>query len=328
MNTANTANKTDPHRTPVSRRSKAAKKERNEWRDVLLFYVLPFLVFNGLLLVLVASKPHITIQVANTKDYRTTTAKITVQSLLPIKEFASAQEGTPLLLTETKKGEYTADISRNGVIEIYARGMNGMTTTEYEHVNILDDVAPLIGEQYAIQDGILTLTLEDSQSGLDYQSVFAVTASGATLLPLSSDKQTGLFTFPMQEELLVICASDLAGNGMQATFSTHAEMISPEGIPAAQYPPDTAQAASPDIPAQADVQQAQAGLPAQADMQQAQTGLPAQADTQAQAAAQPDIPAQTPTARAELPTQAAALPAMPSTAADDSIIIHINTHEP
>lgn len=324
----NTANKTDPHRTPVSRRSKTAKKERNEWSDVLLFYVLPFLVFNGLLLVLVASKPHITIQVANTKDYRTTTAKITVQSLLPIKEFASAQEGTPLLLTETKKGEYTADISRNGVIEIYARGMNGMMTTEYEHVNILDDVAPLIGEQYSIQEGILTLTLEDSQSGLDYQSVFAITASGVTLLPLSSDKQTGLFTFPMQEDLLIICASDLAGNGMQATFSTHTEVISPEGIPVAQYPPDAAQAASSDIPtqtglpAQADTQQAQTELSAQADTQQAQTGLPAQADTQAQATAQ------TPTAQAELPTQAAASSAMPSTAADDSIIIHINTQEP
>lgn len=228
----------NPHsRTASSRRESAqAKGGFSEWTEILFFYLLPFFVINGILFVLVASKPKINIQVANTKDYKTTTASITVESLFPVKEFVSSQEGTPLPLTETKKGQYTADIVRNGVIEIYAKGLNGMAVTKYEHVNILDDVAPLVGETYSIQDGILTMTLEDSQSGVDFQSVFAATSSGQTLLPLSADRQTGVLTFPMEEDLLIIYANDLAGNGMQATFSTHIETLNPGAAPSSPYP--------------------------------------------------------------------------------------------
>ncbi|MDO5550272.1 MAG: hypothetical protein Q4F76_03810 [Lachnospiraceae bacterium] len=218
-------------------------KKRSGWMDVLLFYLLPFIVVNGILFILVASKPHITIQVADTRDYRTTTAAVTVTSLLPIREFTSSQEGSPLEMTEGKKGRYTATITRNGVIEIYAKSLNGMTDIQYEHVNILDDVAPLVGDQYSIQDGILTLTLDDSQSGLDWTSVYGVTASGLSIAPVSVDKQTGTFTFEMDEESLIIYASDLAGNPMQATFSTHMELLNPDGTPAASAVSEAEEAA-------------------------------------------------------------------------------------
>lgn len=214
-----------------SRRKSTVQTPYSEWKTIFLFYLLPFLVVNGTLLMLVVSKPHITIHIADTKNYKTTTASITVKSLLPIKEFSSAQEDTPLELTEKKKGQYTADLVRNGVIEVYAKGINGMTTVKYEHVNILDDVPPAVGEEYTINDGFLTLTLEDSQSGLDFQSVYAVTASGISLLPSSFDKQTSTFIFPITEDGLIVYASDLAGNAMQATFTAHMEVLSPDGLP-------------------------------------------------------------------------------------------------
>lgn len=212
-------------------RPRRKPKKRSGWMEVLLFYLLPFIVVNGVLFILVAAKPHITIQVSDTKDYQTATATVTVKSILPIKEFTSSQEDSPLEMTEVKKGYYTTEITRNGVIEIYVKSVNGMTDMQYEHVNILDDVAPLVGDQYSIQDGILTLTLEDSQSGLDWMSVYGVTTSGLSIAPSSVDKQTGTFTFEMNEESLIICASDLAGNPMQATFSTHTELLNPDGTP-------------------------------------------------------------------------------------------------
>lgn len=206
-------------------------KKRSEWMDILLFYCLPFVVVNGLLFLLVAAKPSITIRIADTKDYRTTVATVTIKCLLPLKEFSSTQEGTPLELEGGEKGQYTAQIVQNGVIEINATCINGMTDTCYEHVNILDDVGPMVGEAYSIEDGVLTLTLEDSQAGLDHQSVHATTPSGASLSPLSIDKQTGTFTFDMSEGSLIVHASDLAGNAMQATFNTHMEVLDPNGMP-------------------------------------------------------------------------------------------------
>ena len=54
------------------------------------------------------------------------------------------------------------------------------------------------------------------------------------MLPSSFDKQTGTFIFPVEEEELVVYASDLVGNTMQATFTTHMEALSPDGIPVVQ----------------------------------------------------------------------------------------------
>lgn len=231
----------DPRAKSSSKSHSARRKQkRSSQANFLLFYILPFILINGVIFFLVATRPHITIQVADTKDYKTTTASITVSSFLPITEFTSSQEGSPLELTAEKKNRYTADITQNGVIEIYAKSVNGMTAVQYEHVNILDDVGPLVHERYAIEDGLLTITLEDSQSGLDYQSVCAFTPSGEVRYPVSSDKQAGAFTFEIGEEGLIIHASDLAGNPMQATFSTHMEASNSGGAapePSGEAPP-------------------------------------------------------------------------------------------
>lgn len=285
-------------------------KKRSDWMEVLLFYLLPFLVINGILFTLVAARPHITIQVADTRDYRTTTAAITVTSLLPVREFSSSQEGSPLELTEEKKGHYTAQITRNGVIEIYAKGINGMTDTKYEHVNILDDVAPLVGDQYSIQDGILTLTLEDSQSGLDWMSVYGVTASGLSISPASVDKQTGTFTFEMNEDSLIVCASDLAGNPMQATFSTHMEILDPNGVPAASEISETAEADNPDSQTASD----------ETD--------PAAAGTQAPQQQTPESQAETQAQTAVIPTGSETQAAAESAETGGEVSIYINTTTP
>ena len=218
---------------PGQSRSRAARsrsktpKKRPEWVTVLCFYVLPFILVNGILFILVAARPHITIYAEGTSDYKTTTVSVTVRSLLPITEFTSSQEGAALELTQTGRGEYETEITQNGVIEIYVKSLNGMTARQYEHINILDDTAPLVGETYSIENNILTLTLEDSQSGLDFSSVYASADDGTIIQPASSDTQTGTFTFEMAAQTLYIHASDLVGNTMQATFSTHTETADP-----------------------------------------------------------------------------------------------------
>lgn len=220
-------------RSRNARRMRPGRKtgKGRERLHVFLVYVIPFLLINSILFILVAARPHITIYAEGTSDYKSTTITVQVNSLLPLTEFTSTQEDSPLELTQTGKGEYTAQITKNGVIEIYVKSINGMTARQYEHINILDDTAPLVGEQYSIEDGILTLTLEDSQSGLDQKSVYATNDAGETILPSSYDEAAGRFTFQMGEQTLYIHASDLAGNAMQATFSTHMETLDPEGQP-------------------------------------------------------------------------------------------------
>ncbi len=220
-------------RSRAAHKRSKTPKQRPEWVTVLCFYVLPFILVNGILFMLVAVRPHITIYAGGTSDYKTTTVSVEIDSLLPITEFTSTLESVDLELTQTGRGRYEAEITQNGVIEIYVKSMNGMTARQYEHISILDDTAPQVGDTYSIEDDILTFTLEDSQSGLDYSSVYATDDEENVIEPSSVDDETGTFTFIMTAQTLYIHASDLAGNAMQATFSTHTEILDENGEPAA-----------------------------------------------------------------------------------------------
>ncbi|MDO5418129.1 MAG: hypothetical protein Q4F29_13080 [Lachnospiraceae bacterium] len=288
------------------RRQAQPPKKRSDWMEVLLFYLLPFVVVNGILLVLVAARPHITIQTSDTRNYKTASVTVTVKSLLPLKTFTSIQEGAPLTLTETKKGTYTAEVTKNGVIEIHAKGINGMTDTKYEHVNILDDVAPTVNEQYSIRENLLSLTLEDSQSGLDSQSVYAVTPSGATLSPISIDKQTGAVSFEMSEDTLIVHAADLVGNVMQATFSTNMQGMTDEN-PDAEA--GTAETAASETGAEKDTTATTEAGTEKSSAPAAETGTEKSS-----------------TPAAEAGTEKSTSPA--SNASDHEITIHINTKTP
>ena len=113
-----------------------------------------------------------------TTDYTTTSMSLTIKSILPTRNLSVSLNGEPLELESTGKKSYTAPITVNGTIEVYLESFNGMAVSTYEHVNILDDDPPTI-EVASIEDGILTITLSDSQSGIDFTSLHAINSTGA-----------------------------------------------------------------------------------------------------------------------------------------------------
>lgn len=205
-------------RTSAPRYGYKSPKKQDDFLHVLLFYVVPFIVFNGLLFFLLTTKPKVEIAVGTTKDYKTTSAEITVKSFLPIKSIVSTQESAELPLEKTGRGKYTAAINKNGVIEIMVASLNGMITAAYEPVDILDDLPPSINEDFTIEDNILTFTIEDSQSGVDFNSITATTAMGVPVTP-SIDKSNSKISFEIDSTGLTVYASDMCGNATQANFN-------------------------------------------------------------------------------------------------------------
>ena len=205
-------------RTSAPRYGYKSPKKQDDFLHILLFYVVPFIVFNGLLFFLLTTKPKVEIAVGSTKDYKTTSAEITVKSFLPIKSMVSTQESAELPLEKTGRGKYTAAINKNGVIEITVASINGMITAAYEPVDILDDLPPSINEDFTIEDNILTFTIEDSQSGVDFNSITATTAMGVPVTP-SIDKSNSEISFEIDSTGLTVYASDMCGNATQASFN-------------------------------------------------------------------------------------------------------------
>lgn len=193
---------------------------RSEFMTVLLFYVLPFIVVNALIFFLVTVKPNCEITVADTTDYLSTTATIKIKSLLPVKAPVATLDGQAVSLIKEGKKTYTATVHNNGILEVDLLSLNKMKSTTYKDVNVLDDNPPSISENELSSDEILSFKLNDSQSGIDYSSIYALDGNNARHAPLTIDRSTGVITFEMITDVLHVYVKDLSGNEVQATFDS------------------------------------------------------------------------------------------------------------
>ncbi len=189
---------------------------------VLLFYILPFIVFNGILFYCVTTRPKVDLTLADTNDYLTTTATLKINSLFPVKSIEISMEGDELEAEKQKGRTYLIPLSTNGMLEAKVVNLNGMSTTVFESVNILDDNPPSI-EDTSIADGIVTLTVKDSQSGVNFDSIYAVDSQGERLEPVAVDRSTCTVSYDMDASGFHVYAQDKAGNESQKTYTSHKE---------------------------------------------------------------------------------------------------------
>ena len=198
--------------------------------DLLLFYILPFIVFNSILFYCVASSPKINLEIQDTKDYLSTQASMTIESWFPTKSISFNMDGEELEPVKDKRRTYSVPITRNGVLEVTVVNLNGMSSTVFKHVNVLDDIPPSF-ENATLEDGILMLRVTDSQSLVNSDAIYAVDSAGIQRAPLSVERiedtidNTTAYsiTFEMDLNGLHVYVQDKAGNEAQKALTTHKE---------------------------------------------------------------------------------------------------------
>lgn len=201
-----------------SRTRQRVYSSNSDLMSLLLFYILPFIVINGFIFFLVTAKPKYEVVVGETHDYLTADMNLTIKSIFPTKNLSVSINGEPLELEQLSKKTYKATITQNGTVEVSLEHFNGMVTSTFEHVSVLDDEPPAVSK-YSVADGILSITLSDSQSGVDFSSIYAVDSTGVNMAPLSVDKLTSEVTFPIDDEGLTLFASDMAGKQAEQPFT-------------------------------------------------------------------------------------------------------------
>ncbi len=201
-----------------------SRRHRNDdgFAHVLLFYVLPFIVLNAIIFFLVTSTPKFTIEAGSTENYLTTQVVLTVDSHFPIRSVEVTLDGEELALEQSARRTYIAPINKNGVLEATVINKNGMSLVQYEHVDVLDDTPPVFDEAI-VDNGVVTLMISDSQSGLNFDSVYALDSAGELVTPISADPLTDTFSFAIDPDGLYVHAQDWAGNEVQGTFTSHME---------------------------------------------------------------------------------------------------------
>lgn len=186
----------------------------NKYIHFLLFYVLPYLVVNGLILLLVCSTPRISVDVKDTDNYVTTDVSFTVKSLLPVKELSISLESEPI--EYTKSGStYACTVDKNGTLAIEARSLNGMSRSVYTDINELDDAAPSIDEESInYSRGDLSFNITDTLSGVNFSTIYGILDNGERIEPESYDANTGdvMMILPKTAESVELHFEDMVGN--------------------------------------------------------------------------------------------------------------------
>lgn len=186
--------------------------------QLFLLYIIPFIIVNSIIFFLVTAKPKYELVVAPTEDYHTTTATFTITSHLPLKNVTITFNEEPLDLVKVGKKSYQATITCNGILDVFMQNFNGMSVSNFEVIDILDDEAPGIAS-YDMQDGLLTITLTDSLSGIDYDNLYGMTTDGTVIQAISIDRASSTVVFPIDHNGLTLSIKDLSGNEYLPSFS-------------------------------------------------------------------------------------------------------------
>lgn len=186
----------------------------NKFIRTLLFWVLPYIIINGIIFTLVCSSPKVEITVGNTNDYVTAGVDFTVKSLLPIKELEVSLESSPLEY-EKSGSKYTCTADHNGTFAVKATSINGMQKSVFADVSVLDDTAPSVDEDsVSITHGVLTFTVTDTQSGVDFNSIYGICDGEEEIKPSEIDAALGIVSMelPTAAKTIELHFSDMVGN--------------------------------------------------------------------------------------------------------------------
>ena len=196
------------------------KKKKSPFLSILLHYVLPYLVLNSCILFFVLATPKLQVNDPTEHgDKNALAVLVHVDSVLPIKNFSAKLEGEELNFTKENQN-YLIPVSSNGNLRISVTSINGMQKVVNSQINSFDENPPVIDEDHVVLgSGYVEFTVSDTQSGVDFASIYGIDKDGDNIKPKNIDENTGTVQFSMKTNGITVYVSDNAGNQVSGNFN-------------------------------------------------------------------------------------------------------------
>ena len=196
------------------------KKKKSSFLSVLIHYILPYLLMNSCILFLALASPKRQInEPTEHSGDKTLSVLVHVDSILPLKSFTAKLEGEELSYTRENKN-YIIPIKSNGNLRISVTSINGMMKIENSQINSFDENPPVIDEDNVVLGtGYLEFTVSDSQSGVDFDSIYGIDKDGNNLKPKQTEEASGKVVFSLKTNSITVYVSDKAGNQISGNFT-------------------------------------------------------------------------------------------------------------
>lgn len=175
---------------------------------LLLFFLLPLLFF----------MPSFTLEPDAEAEPGRPVYQVQVDALLPIARVTAKIDGYTIPVYETGFRTYSVEPVRNGAMTITVTLVNHQYAEHEILVEHVDRTAPgLVSSRQ--EGGYLYLYLEDEESGIYYEGIYAEDRSGNRSVPLSYDPETGCVEFPCPSAAMNVFIPDRTGNLLQLVVS-------------------------------------------------------------------------------------------------------------
>lgn len=168
-----------------------SKKRRRS--NSLFGWILCFVLLNLALFFIITSVPKVVLTVEDSTDYKSVNINIKKLGLYPLKSLVAKLDEEEITLSSLGS-VYSATLTKNGTLEVVATNLNGMQTTVYENITSIDTYPPDIYAELTADKQIL-VSFEDSLSGVDIGSIYAVDAEQQQRYPVSTTDTSVLFDY-------------------------------------------------------------------------------------------------------------------------------------
>lgn len=202
--------------SPKRKKTKLSPKD-GSFLSLLLFWILPFIVINGILLFIFTTKPDFEVTVNDPGDFRSADINVKIKSHFPNDGLVVTFDSEPLEMQDRGDGIYTATVNKNGTATISLTNKNGMNKIAYETIDCVDDTPPTFTESDAAA-GFVSFYVDDAQSGVDFGSIYAIDTNGQHLQPSYIDEGESLVVFNFDTPSLEVHAFDNIGREAVISF--------------------------------------------------------------------------------------------------------------
>lgn len=144
--------------------------------------------------------------------------EITASGLLPVESVRASIGSRDQDVYQVSEDTYRIKPTMNGDLVVTVTLTNKQSTTAQITVDSVDVEAPqLVGS--SLVDGELEIFVTDDSGEVDFESVYAMDATGAKVLPLRYDRDTMSVTFRYPETYLNIFIPDKCKNTLQLVLT-------------------------------------------------------------------------------------------------------------
>ena len=182
-------------------------------RGVLAVLLVLFFLLPGMFLL-----PKLEFEVSDVGIRGLPVYTVKVQTPLPVRRVTARIRNRSLPVYEDSAKRFSVEPTRNGELSVTVELVNRQHAALSRKVTEVDAESPkLDGTQ--VTDQVVRLTVHDTGIGVDYAGVYAMTAGGDMIRPLSHDPEQNQILFSYPDENCDVYIPDYIGNTLHLALT-------------------------------------------------------------------------------------------------------------